>query len=545
MSKYVLISDTTLSREYRNFPLLDYLPCAPSDIVPNRIYNYLKGKAPTSINGRASVAPYSIRKLEAALLQEFDYQDVVVAHEDHIESFIGPETEVIGVTTMDPLGLAPLTMSYSAFFGRNFYPYIRKEFESLIARINRARKDTKAKLVIGGSGVWEFTVLPEELDKFDIDFAFQGEADDIACILFKEISEESFSNNLFFNGFQTFDHNFHKKWIVFDKFLSRQKYSKQFPSLEDIPEIRFPTIKGLVEVMRGCGIGCNFCEVTSRPIRYYPLRKICKEIAVNTHAGSNHAWIHSDEIFSYECGRNFSPNFEVIEELFAEIMKMEGISYANPSHGRISIPAAYPEFILRLSSILNASPSKWIGIQMGIETGSDRLAKTHISKKILPLKIGSDGSWSDIVWEGTRNLNLGFWRPAYTVQISQIGETIEDNWDTVALINRLSASEVNGRPFEFTITPLQNVSLGLLRNREFLPRMLDDSQLAVYYASYRHLAKITTSNAIKVSKGRFFQRLGMTGILYSGAWAMFRLVERVCKQRGIDIEKIKRHCSAG
>ena len=157
------------------------------------------------------------------------------------------------------------------------------------------------------------------------------------------------------------------------------------------------------------------------------------------------------------------------------------------------------------------------------------------------MKIGVDGSWRDIVWEGTRNLNRWFWRPAFTVQIAQQGENSEDNWDTVALINWLSNSEVDGRPFEFTVTPMQNVPLGLLKSRKFSPSMLDESQLAVYYASYKHLAKIVSRNALKDSKGRFFSRLATAALLSLGARAMFRVVEIVCKQRGVDIEKVKRH----
>ena len=117
MAKYVLVSDTTLSHDYKNFPLLDFLPSAPTELLPEFIYNYLKGKPPPDINGRASLATYPLRKIESALLQKHKTEDVVVAHEDHIEDFIGDDTEIIGVTTMDPFGLAPLTMSYAFLFG--------------------------------------------------------------------------------------------------------------------------------------------------------------------------------------------------------------------------------------------------------------------------------------------------------------------------------------------------------------------------------------------------------------------------------------------
>ena len=46
MTRFVLVSDTTLSYEYRNFPLLDFLPCAPGQAVPGPVYKFLKGPAP-------------------------------------------------------------------------------------------------------------------------------------------------------------------------------------------------------------------------------------------------------------------------------------------------------------------------------------------------------------------------------------------------------------------------------------------------------------------------------------------------------------------
>ena len=127
-----------------------------------------------------------------------------------------------------------------------------------------------------------------------------------------------------------------------------------------------------------------------------------------------------------------------------------------------------------MSEVMKAGPNNWIGLQVGVETGSDRLAKIHMPNKTLPLKIGPDGTWPDIVWQGTYVMNKYYWRPAFTVQVGQDSETDEDNWDTVALINRMSNSEVDGKPFEFTMIPMQNVPLGLIKNREFAKIELSD-----------------------------------------------------------------------
>lgn len=542
MAKYVLLSDPTLGRDYRDFPLLDFLPCAPSDKVPSTIYKYLTGRSQSSGDGRAAVAPYAIRKVEAALRRKYGPEEVVVAHPSHAERFIDDETEIVGVNTMDPLGIAPLTVSYAVFFDSIGPPYVKLEFEGLMRRINQARKGRKAKLLVGGPGVWEFTVLPEEMERLGIDYCFQGEGDDIMCDLFEYVQSGPRERTEFFRGFQTFDGDFHKEFVDDERFISRYRFSKQFPALEDIPEIMGPTTKGLVEVMRGCGIGCDFCEVTLRPLRYCSPERVCREVSVNTRAGFSNAWLHSDEIFAYQHGRNFVPNSEEIGRLMGAVMAVPGVERMSPTHGRISIPAAYPELLKMISKFAHASPDNWIGLQVGVETGSDSLAKIHMPNKTLPLKVGPDGSWADIVWRGTYVMNKYYWRPAFTVQVGQASETSEDNWDTVALINRLSNSELDdGRPFEFTITPMQNVPLGLIKSRKPGALRLDHSQLAVYYACYRHLQKMVVRNAVRDARENLFAKVSTGLMLRAGGWALFRQVSRICARRGLDLEKVARY----
>ncbi|MBX8639589.1 MAG: B12-binding domain-containing radical SAM protein [Thermoplasmata archaeon] len=542
MTKYVLVSDATLSYDYRNFPLLDFLPCAPSNVLPEIFYDYLKGSfSPSLPDGRVKYAPYSVRKLEAALLTRHKREEVAVAHEDHLGNFIKDDTEVIGVSTMDPLGTGPLTVSYMILFESTGYPWVRREWYRLMEKINAVRKGKKAKLVVGGPGVWEFTLFPEELEKCGIDYAFQGESDDIVCDLFDQISSGQVDTGRFYSGYLSFDDNFHRAYRDNARFITRKPGTKNYPTLEDIPEIVEPTMKSMTEIMRGCGVGCDFCEVTLRPSRYYPVEKIVKEIGVNVSKGGySNAWLHTDEIFAYKHGRLFEPNEDALIDLFRSVMSVPGIESANPTHGRISIPAAYPELIMKLSDILKAGPSNWIGVQVGVETGSERLAKIHMPNKTLPLKIGTDGSWQDIVWWGVHNFNRYHWRPAFTCQVGQREETDEDNWETVELINRLSNSIVDHRAFEFTITPMQNVPLGLIKSRQFSQIELNESQLAVYYASYRHLAKMAARDSAPSSHGGLLSRLGTSSIISIGGWLMLKGIEHICKKRGLDLDKVKR-----
>ncbi|MGC9205143.1 MAG: B12-binding domain-containing radical SAM protein [Candidatus Micrarchaeia archaeon] len=543
MARFVLVADSSLNASYRNFPLLDFLPSAPVEGIPKPIYNFLKGKPYKALpDGSISVTSYALRKIEAALLQRFPRNEVVLAHEKYLDRFITDDTEIIGVDTMDPLGTGPVTMSYIALLKSKKGAWVTQEWLRLIRKINRIRKGKKAKLLIGGPGVWDFTLFPEELDKENIDYAFQGESDDVICDLFEQLPKGELNKDEFFEGYVTMDENFHRSLVKHPKFISRSPKIGLGAPISKIPTIVAPAHGGMVEIMRGCGIGCDFCEVTLRPLRYYTNEMIIKEIEANVRGGYDNAWLHTDEIFGFRHTKtNFEPNEEALIDLFKTVMSVKGVKRTNPTHGRISPAAAYPDLIKKLSEIIKAGPDNWIGMQVGVETGSDILAKRHMPNKTLPLHVGPDGTWREIVWEGTRNLNKYFWRPAFTLQVGQAEETDEDNWDSVALINQLSNGYVDNRPFEFTITPLQNVPMGLIKSREFSQITLSPSQLAVYYASYRHLYKMAVRNARLESQrsGNKLAKFGTSTLISVGAWAMMEFVESIARKGGADIEKAK------
>ena len=101
-----------------------------------------------------------------------------------------------------------------------------------------------------------------------------------------------------------------------------------------------PSMHGMVEVMRGCGRGCKFCDVTLRSLRYYSPEKVKKEIEVNIKKGGmDRAWIHSDDIFVYGMDplvlqKIWNQIVRHLEELFTAIMST-GIKHTNPTHGTL------------------------------------------------------------------------------------------------------------------------------------------------------------------------------------------------------------------
>ena len=115
---------------------------------------------------------------------------------------------------------------------------------------------------------------------------------------------------------------------------------------------------------------------------------------------------------------------------------------------------------------------------------------------------------------------------------------------TPALLANLSTHFIMAnppRPFEFTVTPMQNVPLGLIKSKGFHAGMLTESQFAMYYASYRHLYKMALRNARKESKGNPVVKAGVSSVISIGGWTMMKFVERLARRAGVDIEKVKHY----
>ena len=56
----------------------------------------------SNYDGIAKYAPYGLRKVEAVLLERgFSESDVAVVHPYNLDAFIGSDTKVVGVSTMD------------------------------------------------------------------------------------------------------------------------------------------------------------------------------------------------------------------------------------------------------------------------------------------------------------------------------------------------------------------------------------------------------------------------------------------------------------
>ncbi len=566
--KVVLSADRTLMSPYRGISLASFFGCAPAldfnrtkdsfwyyilknQVTPRVLFDFICNPIGHK-NGIANFAPYGLRKLEASLLRDgYNPDDVVVAHPDYIEKFIGPETEVIGTYEMDPLGMGPVTMTFT--FGRKTMSYDEFYNRDLHLRINSAknRNGSKAKVIVGASGTWQYNYDPAKIEEYGIYGIVEGdlggigpELDGVGARFFDAVINGELDTS---NPFKKSEFKVEIKEFV----KSDRKYHGRFfhysdePTIDEIPNIVNPSMHGMIEVMRGCGRGCKFCDVTLRPLRYYPVEKVQKEIEINMkYGGLKNAWIQSDDIFVYGLNprttKNMQPNREAIEELFQGIMDT-GIEHTNPTHGTLAGAIADERLVPNVSKIIKSGPDNFIGIQCGLETGSIRLIGKYADRKLAPFK---PSEWHWVVKEGVKTLNEHYWVPAFTLIMGlDNNESIDDSWETIRLIHELETEQPDSK---FTVTPLTFVPIGLLEKSSFfdIGNTMDPGKLGVMYKTWQHnfkhgiqkfMSKVGRHNTIK---NAFFSGLAKTlgGIPLSS-------MEKFARSKGPEhesaIEKIK------
>ena len=571
MAKYpkvVLTADRTLMSPYRGISLASFFGCAPAidvnrdhssfwyhifgnQVTPRVLFDFICNPIPHT-NGLANYAPYGLRKVEAALVRDgYSREDVVVAHPDQVERFIGPGTEVVGTYEMDPLGMGPVTMTFT--YGRKQMSFDEFYSRDLHLRIKAAKEKngSNAKVIAGASGTWQYNYDPAKIEEYGLYGIVEGDMGGIGPEM--DGAGGKFFDSLI-NGEMEIANPFKKnKFKVEIKEFNRdnQQYHGRFihcweePSVEEIPTIINPSMHGMVEVMRGCGRGCKFCDVTLRPLRYYPVEKVQKEIEINMkYGGAKNAWVHSDDIFVYGMNprttKNMQPNREALEELFKGIMAT-GIEHTNPTHGTLAGAIADERLIPNISKTIRASPDNHIGIQCGFETGSIRLIGKYADRKLAPFK---PSEWHWVVKKAVKTLNENYWVPAFTLIMGlDNNETAEDSWDTIQLIHELETEQPDSK---FTTTPLTFVPIGLLEKSSFydIGNNMDAPKLGVMYKTWQHnfrhgiqkfMHKVGRDNPIK---NLFFAGLARTlgGVPLS---AMERYARKQSPEHERVIEKIK------
>ncbi|MEM3502005.1 MAG: hypothetical protein QXL25_05930 [Candidatus Bathyarchaeia archaeon] len=179
------------------------------------------------------------------------------------------EAKVLGIYVMDPFGIGLSSSTFSRIL-KTGEPYVAKYFQLLLKPEVVEAKKKGFKIVVGGPGAWQLK-LRKTSTQHGIDCIIEGEAENIITEIFrKAIEGEELPR-------------FHEVDL------------KDSPNLDEIPEIKNPSINGLIEI----GRGCDFSSTTLRPLCWYPYEKIENELEVNVNAGIDCAIVHAEDVLLY------------------------------------------------------------------------------------------------------------------------------------------------------------------------------------------------------------------------------------------------------
>lgn len=429
MPEVLLTSDRTLMSDYHRNEFLGFGTCAPPNFVPEWLYTYLFFPHMKTQQGIPAAAPYGLRKAEAQLLKEG--VTVSTVSPKHLNHFIG-DAKVLGIHVMDPFGLGPASSTLAAILKKE--PYLAKHFKALLnhPEVLEAKK-RGLKVIVGGPGVWQFKYRPEFAEDNGIDCIVEGEAEKVLGKIFRNALD----------GKELPKH--------YDVGIA------DVPKLEEIPDIVQPSINGLIEIGRGCCRGCEFCNVTLRPLRWYPIEKILHEIDVNIELGKNQVvCLHGEDVMLYG-SNNVTPNDERLLKLHETVLeKTNSISW---SHCSLAAVAAKPKLFQQISEMILAKQAWW-GAEIGIETGSSVLAKKIMPVKALPFKAEE---WPEVVKQGMGLMHDNLLVPACTLIVGLPEEREDDLLKTMELMDDL-------KDCRSLIVPLFFVPLGRLKSEDWFKK---------------------------------------------------------------------------
>lgn len=168
-----------------------------------------------------------------------------------------------------------------------------------------------------------------------IDYVVIGEVDYVVGEFFREIESGSVDEIIFIKGWL---------WVEYILMIVVFFY------------------KGFVEVMRGCGRGCCFCELNLRVVCYMLLERIEEEIRFNVSVGIDYVWFYSEDVFLYcvEDKKNFYLNVEVVVELFEIVRRY--MKNVNLIYGVVVGVLVVFGMIEEIFCIVDVGLVYWIGI---------------------------------------------------------------------------------------------------------------------------------------------------------------------------------------
>lgn len=433
----VLAASRVEANEYDSNPFSAFICTFPKKLSGYALKEHIENLE-NNKDGSAKQTIYGLRKVESILINAFGKDQIVVSHYNNLEKFIGKKTKILGISTMDPMGLAYVSTTYNSLIGFGGESLNASEFEKLLN--HPSIKKYKPKVIVGGQGSWQIKEAKAQ-KRLGIDVIFMGEGEDELLGVFKKLLKDE---------------------------KLPEVYEAKKSDRENVPIIKHAASYGMVEIMRGCGRGCAFCSPTMRQRYSFPLDHIMKEVEINIKEGSDTIFTVTEDIFLYKSKKNFIPNRKEVVKLYKTIASYPGVNTILLSHASYT-PVLYDKKLLDELTPILIEKTKWnpktscaykkpfVSVEMGIETGSIRLMKKYMKGKALPYSVDN---WPELVVEATGQLNDHDWWPLCTIMTGQPDETDDDVIATLDLIDDLRNHNAKMFYTPILFIPLKEAVLG-------------------------------------------------------------------------------------
>ncbi len=453
----VLTADRTLTAGYRL--LFDGMLAASQTTTAPPV---LLGKLLMPLSPRP-VAPLGLRRIEAALLRDgFTAGQVVFAGETDLPRVIGPATRIIGISSGEPLGLGMNTSTMTSVAGGQIYP--QALFRRLLSRIRRIQKrnGSTADLVLGGPGAWQVAGDDEARRRFGIDYVITGYAEDNVADVFRRLIARQ----------------------VVDPVISGQG-----SGASSIPPIRGASTMGVVEISRGCGLGCRFCTIARVPMVHLPPQTILADARTNLAAGADSIAILSEDLFRYAAD-GLRTNPAALIELLQNLRQLPGLRLIQVDHVNVISIAQYSDDQLRAvrNLLVGNTGQQWPWVNVGIETASGSLLKA--SGGVGKMHGVAESDWGDFCAAQLQRLCRAGFLPMASLILGLPDETPQHVQLTLDWVRGLAHlpvtvfpvlhAPINRAPAPRSLSPLhwELIRTCYRLNFRWIPRMYWDSQRA-------------------------------------------------------------------
>lgn len=435
--KIVLTASATEMSDFLNNPFIAFVGGFGKGPIPlSYVRKTLYPSCGDKNNREAQYAPYGLRKVESILIEGgFNPADIAVVHPENLEYFVGPDTKVVGISSMDPTGMGYVSKTYSSIVGGG-EPMNRIEFRKLVT--NPALKRYKPKIIVGGYGSWQLE-RQHVSESYGVDCVLMGGRPKVIVEVFKKA----------LNGEPI------PRLVKADESLDNWNYNAEMPITTHV------AIHGAVEISKGCGRNCQFCTPTMQHKIDVPLEKIMSEVALSTAQGSDHITLITEDLFLYGAkDPKFVPNREAVVKLCKSVADHPGVKSIQAAHMSLAPVWHDPQMIKELAEVLiekswySFGKKPIITAETGIETGSPRLMKKYMGGKMLPFQ---PEQWQDVVTNAFGILNDNDWFPLATLIIGLPDEKEEDMLQTLELMDKLKDYNAFYVPLFFV--PLENCVL--------------------------------------------------------------------------------------